>query len=271
MEASVTLGRISTNYLADRPFRHRKSDGECPIHAAPEHVEALEEDADTNAVFFCRKISSPSTTIMSLEPSTLHLLRPQLLRFAVLQLRNEAWAEDAVQETLAAALAHADQFAGQSSLKTYLIGILKHKIIDTLRARERDVLLDADGDFDEPFDAVLFDENGRYREELRTWGDPESTLEKKQFLAALEICVEALPPNLARVFMMREWLELDTKEICVELDIRPNNLWVMLYRARMRLRECLDLRWFGVKALEEGKQPKWNRSLRGHSANESKE
>ena len=77
------------------------------------------------------------------------------------------------------------------------------------------------------------------------WGDPDKTLEQKDFFKVLEICLEKLPAKTARIFMMREWLELETDEICKELAITTANAWVLLYRARMRLRECLDLNWFG--------------------------
>jgi RNA polymerase sigma-70 factor (ECF subfamily) len=80
------------------------------------------------------------------------------------------------------------------------------------------------------------------------WGNPDRTLEQKDFFRVLEICLEKLPAKTARIFMMREWLELETEEICKELAITSSNAWVLLYRARLRLRECLDLNWFGNAA-----------------------
>lgn len=166
-----------------------------------------------------------------------------LLRFARLQLRNDAWAEDAVSETLLAALEKPQSFGGQSQLKTWLVGILKHKLVDQLRrhAREATVL---DGDDDADLDTQLFQADGHWREAPRDWGDPEHHLGQRQFFEVLELCVERLPPTQGRVFMMREWLELSTDEICKELSITPTNLWVLLHRARLRLRECLQQRWF---------------------------
>ncbi len=171
-------------------------------------------------------------------------LRPQLLRYARSQLRNEAWAEDAVSDTLLAALEKPQGFAGASALKTWLVGILKHKLIDQLRrhAREATVL---DRDDGEDLDALLFDDTGHWRDAPADWSvQPEALCGQAQFLAVLDACVEKLPPAQGRVFMMREWLELETDEICKELAITTTNLWVLLHRARLRLRDCLQAGWF---------------------------
>ena len=179
----------------------------------------------------------------------LEAMRPQLVRFAQLQLRNEALAEDAVQDALIAVLEKPDRFAGQSSLRTYVTGILKFKIIDNLRlaTRERQIETCDDQSEDEAIDA-LFLADGHTVEQPRQWGNPDGTLEQKDFFRVLEVCLEKLPAQTARIFMMREWLELETDEICKELAITSANAWVMLYRARIRLRECLDLNWFCTPA-----------------------
>jgi RNA polymerase sigma-70 factor (TIGR02943 family) len=170
-------------------------------------------------------------------------LRPQLLRFARSQLRNEAWAEDAVSDTLLAALEKPQSFAGNSQLKTWLVGILKHKVVDQLRrhSREATLLTSDDG---EDLDELLFKPDGHWREAPQDWGDPEAACGQRQFFQVLEACIEHLPPTQGRVFMMREWLELETDEICKELAITSTNLWVLLHRARLRLRECLQSDWF---------------------------
>jgi RNA polymerase sigma-70 factor (ECF subfamily) len=170
-------------------------------------------------------------------------LRPQLMRFARTQLRNEAWAEDAVSDTLLAALEKPQSFAGQSQLKTWLVGILKHKVVDQLRrhSREATVLVGEDG---EDIDELMFLPDGHFREIPQEWDSPEASFGQRQFFEVLEACMEHLPPAQGRVFMMREWLELETDEICKELSISSTNLWVMLHRARLRLRECLQLNWF---------------------------
>jgi len=176
----------------------------------------------------------------------LEAMRPALMRFAILQLRNETMAEDVVQDALIAVLEKPERFAGQSSLRTYVTGILKYKIVDALRAsnRERQIETQEDQSEDDVIDA-LFKADGHTCQMPRQWGDPDATLEQKDFFRVMEICLEKLPPKTARIFMMREWLELDTDEICKELGCSTSNAWVMLYRARIRLRECLDLNWFG--------------------------
>ncbi len=176
-------------------------------------------------------------------------LRPQLLRFARSQLRNDAWAEDAVSETLLAALEKPGGFAGRSQLKTWLVGVLKHKVVDQLRrhSREATLLTTDDG---EDLDESLFDEahGDHWREMPKDWGSPEAQLGQRQFFEVLEACMDHLPPTQGRVFMMREWLELGTDEICKELQITSTNLWVLLHRARLRLRDCLQQRWFNTAA-----------------------
>ena len=175
-------------------------------------------------------------------------LRPELLRFARSQLRNAAWAEDAVSETVLAALAKPQRFAGRSQLKTWLVGVLKHKVVDQLRrhSREATVLTTDDG---EDLDESLFEaQGGHWREMPKDWGSPEAQLGQRQFFEVLEACMDQLPPAQGRVFMMREWLELGTDEICMELQITSTNLWVLLHRARLRLRGCLQQRWFDHSA-----------------------
>ncbi len=183
---------------------------------------------------------------MSEFPRQVEALRPQLLRFARAQLRNDAWAEDAVSETLLAALEKPQAFAGQSQLKTWLVGILKHKLVDQLRRHQRECSLTTDDD-EADLDELLFAADGHWREAPQEWGHPEHTLRERQFMQVLEACIEKLPPNQGRVFMMREWLELESEEICKQLAITPTNLWVLLHRARLRLRECLQQQWFVLR------------------------
>lgn len=178
--------------------------------------------------------------------------RGYLLRVARLQLRDEAQAEDVVQETLLAALSGSG-FSGKSSLRTWLTGILKHKIVDAIRRKQREpTVASAFGDIEaeldiEDFDA-LFNERGGWDAKPADWGNPEEALDRRQFLEMVDFCLEKLPPNTARVFMMREVMELETDEICKELAITANNLWVILYRARMALRLCLEQNWFAGKS-----------------------
>lgn len=178
---------------------------------------------------------------------TLEEYRPHLLRYALLHLRDNALAEDAVQETLLAALESRSKFSGKSSPKTWLIGILKHKIIDLFRKQAKEAtqvnleieLERSAGDFDS-----LFHPDGHWNTLPQAWADPLKNLENKKFWEIFEICVKLMPTNTARVFMMREFLGQSTEEICKGMQISATNCWVMLYRARMSLRLCLEHNWF---------------------------
>lgn len=175
-------------------------------------------------------------------------LRPQLLRFARLQLRSEAQAEDAVQEAMLAALAGADRFAGASAAKTWVFAILKNKIVDELRRRAREPEAPAQDDDAYDLEDSLFAESGHWVTPPSAWNDPEMALEQQQFWVVFDACLNKLAPKPGRVFMMREFLGLETDEICKELAINTSNCWVLLHRARLGLRECLSLRWFGEQA-----------------------
>ena len=175
-------------------------------------------------------------------------LRQQMIKFAILQLRDKDMAEDAVQEALIGALKNVKSFDGRAALKTWVFAILKNKIIDVLRQKKRlinvsDLLRkdDEDGDI-----LALFDQKGMWRLDERPadWGDPEVTLRERDFWRVFEACLEGLPPKQARVFMMREFIELETDEICATVEITVSNLNVMLHRARLRLRECLENKWY---------------------------
>ncbi len=171
-----------------------------------------------------------------------------LYKYALVHTRDEHKAEEVVQETLLAALQARDRFSGGASARTWLIGILKHKIMDVFRHEAREVQLEDPDDVEEPdVDATeaMFAADGRWQNQLSDWGDPEKLLERGQFMAILQRCLDALPPRLARLFMLREVMEEETENICQELAITPTNLWTMLYRARLGLRQCLDRNWVG--------------------------
>ncbi len=175
--------------------------------------------------------------------------RTYLLRFARLQLRNDAWAEDVVADTMLAALEKPQSFAGKSSLKTWLVGILKFKIIDCIRANKREVASSVNSDEDAELEDLLFLPDGHHRNEVQNWPNPEQTLNSKQFLEVMDVCINEMPPTMGRVFLMREWMEFSTDEICKEMNVSSSNVWVLLHRARLRLRECLQIKWFGNQAV----------------------
>lgn len=171
-----------------------------------------------------------------------------LYHFAMARVHNEPLAEDLLQETLLAGLKARERFAGNASEKTWLTGILKHKIVDHFRKSSREAVQNVD-------DTVIslaadsgFDERGHWRMDVGHWPRPDESLEQDQFWRVLSDCVERLPPRLSRVFALREIDGLSSDEICEVLSISTtNNLWVMLSRMRLRLRNCLDAHWFDIK------------------------
>jgi RNA polymerase sigma-70 factor (TIGR02943 family) len=181
--------------------------------------------------------------------SALAGLRPILVKVAMLQLRNAVWAEDVVSETLVAAFEQSPRFEARSKLSTWAIGILKHKIIDQLRRQGREASIDARlddeaaGDLDD-----LYQPDGSQAAAPSDWGDPEHALRQQQFMEMLQSCVACLPDKQGRAFMMREWLDMDTGEICRSLGITASHCNVMLFRARMRLRQCVEQKWFADHA-----------------------
>jgi RNA polymerase sigma-70 factor, ECF subfamily len=175
--------------------------------------------------------------------------RDYLYRFALLHLRDESRAQDVVQETLLAGMESRSGFSGRAQLRTWLTGILKHKIIDVFRRQSREAPLqtEPEAESDEDFADLYFNPNDQdhWHTFPTTWGNPEKSLEQKRFWEIFDACSKEMPPQIARVFTMRELMGLGTDEICKELGITANNCWVMLYRARMNLRQCLETRWFG--------------------------
>lgn len=173
-----------------------------------------------------------------------------LFRFAMKHLRDTASAEDVVQETLLAGLQARSGFSGDASLRTWLTGILKHKIADLIHKRSRELpsdnnAHDFDGDSDDLI-ACLFDKRGEWVVPQRTWGDPHATLEQTRFWGAFRICFDNLPPKLATAFSLREFSGFSIDELCVALSISSTNCSVILYRSRLALKECLESHSIGV-------------------------
>ncbi|MGJ0484505.1 MAG: sigma-70 family RNA polymerase sigma factor [Methylomicrobium sp.] len=183
--------------------------------------------------------------------------RPVLFRYALLQLRDDALADDAVQETLLAAWQSAANFEGKARLRTWLIGILKHKIADYWRhsghevvASEVDFTDNDGGDNDED---DFFMGNGHWNGGPSTWNDPEAALKQQEFWGIYETCQNNLPPKMAQVFMLRELVGLEADEVCRETGLSDANYWVTMHRARLRLRECLEIRWFNQSKAKKEK------------------
>ena len=179
--------------------------------------------------------------------------RAYLVRYALSQLRDAQLAEEAVQECLLAALEGVGGFDGRSTLRTWLTSILRFKVIDIQRRLTADrmrVDIDEDrlSDEHEAWLDDMFDETGHWRSPPQAWNDPEAALDQRRFWQAFEMCLEGLPATASRVFFKREVLGEDTPVICSEENITSSNCWVILHRARIALRNCLERNWFGREA-----------------------
>ncbi len=174
--------------------------------------------------------------------------RPYLLRVATVQLRDRDLAEDVVQETLMAACEGFDRFEQRASFKTWLTGILKFKILDAIRKRIGEPVsastLQKELNLDD-IDQIFADSGARmWQIAPEQWRDPAASWEERHFFDMVDFCLLRLPPVTAQVFMMRELFEMAAGEIAAELGISAANLRVLMYRARMALRHCLELNWF---------------------------
>jgi len=162
----------------------------------------------------------------------------------MLRLRNRTAAEDLVQETFLAALKTRGSFSGGSAEATWLVGILKHKIADHFRRQAREAPLE-DGDPGDPPDPSVFDASGHWTAGPTDWGgNPADLYREKKFLDQVTKCLSGLSPHHANAFTLREIEGADTGEICKVLNVSETNLWVILHRARMQLRRCLETHWF---------------------------
>ena len=167
-----------------------------------------------------------------------------LYRYAMSRLHNEELAEDMLQETLLAGWKGFESFSGQSSIRTWLVGILKHKIIDHIRKEIRGRNLNEAVESDPT--STFFNANGSWSEAPAAWKEnPEQLIRSEQFQATLNDCMSKLPEKQQIVFRMREVSGDDSEAICKSCEITSTNLHVLLHRARLALRKCLDINWFG--------------------------
>ena len=168
-----------------------------------------------------------------------------LYRYARRHFPSEDVAEDLVQETFLAAIEAGARFKGESSPRTWLVSILRHKIIDRIRKNGRELVSSDDQDIDKLL-SPYFNEKGHWRQEkgprpLRN--SPEASFSEKEFVEVLQGCLNKLPARLRHVFLLRELDGLTPEDICNELGLSPTNLRVMLHRCRIQLRDCLEVNW----------------------------
>jgi RNA polymerase sigma-70 factor (ECF subfamily) len=168
-----------------------------------------------------------------------------LLSYAVARVRDRDAAEDVVQETFVAAMRAAKSFAGTASVRTWLTGILKHKIADHFRRAAKTQSFDSGDDVESP----CFGPDEHWTKFPGKWkADPRDALNSSDLRKVLNTCLDALPGSLAQVFVLRELEEMEAAEVCETLQITPANLYTALHRARFRLRRCVELKWFEKEA-----------------------
>lgn len=172
-----------------------------------------------------------------------------MFRYTLVRVGSDDVAENLVQETFLAALKSKDSFSGRSSERTWLMGILKHKMLDHYRKRGREVATEDIEESPDPTDE-LFDAKGHWAVGPTHWADPEGSLERDAFWDVLSACLEKLPERLQRCFSLREVDGLEGPEVCKAMEISETNLWVMIHRARGRLRRCIEASWFVPRAEE---------------------
>ncbi len=179
-----------------------------------------------------------------------------LFGFATTRVRDRAIAQDLVQETFLAAIRASQGFAGRSTERAWLFGILRNKLADHYRLQSRELALpDPEAPF--PEEQGAFGDRGLGKDGWvgrmapKAWETPDETLVNKEFQGVLKSCLSKLPNKVAQAFLLREIEGALPEEVCKDLGVSPNNLWVMLHRARMGLRRCLEVHWFGNKRKHE--------------------
>ena len=173
------------------------------------------------------------------------LYADDLYAYAFKIIPDSHQAENLIQETFLAALKSKDSFKGNSSEKTWLIGILRHKINDYLRSKYREVPISSLAPEDVSIDGFFDQVNETLKKSPGTSNfQPDQLLNKEEFWQAFEECLKRLPPKTAEAFSLSEMDQMKSKEICKVLNVSATNLWSLLHRARVQLRQCLQINWF---------------------------
>lgn len=169
-----------------------------------------------------------------------------LYNFAMMRVYNSDVAEDLVQDTFYSAVKAKESFLGNSSEKTWLTSILKRKIIDYYRKNARskeDNILDNEDHFQR--EGIL---KGHWEDNSlpHDWGSvmEPTAVENTELYKVVKKCLSKIPPRMAATFTLKEFEDYTTEEICKELNITPSNLWVMMHRTKVQLRDCIEKNWF---------------------------
>lgn len=179
-----------------------------------------------------------------------------LFGYAMVRVRDRSVAQELVQETFLSALQASQSFAGRSTEKAWLFGILRNKMVDHFRRKSREIAM-ANLEPDNPEEEGFFHNSGPGKDGWikrvapHSWETPDESLVSKEFQAVFSRCISQLPEQTAQVFLLWEVDDVSSEEICKDLTVSANNLWVMLHRARIALRRCLEVHWFGHKKTKQ--------------------
>lgn len=198
----------------------------------------------------------PTLMLENSPADTRHALNPQrwlqehgnvLFRYALARVRDRSTAEDLVQETFLAALRSQGGYAGRSAEQTWLVGILRHKIVDHYRRRrEQSLPEESEGEAQNDLIDRLFDRSGHWVQPPKAWKDPRASLQQAEFFEVLRACLQALPGRHGEVFALYQLEQHSSDRVCEDLGISASNFGVIMYRARLRLRQCLEVNWFNA-------------------------
>ena len=170
-----------------------------------------------------------------------------LYRYTLVRVRDQGVAEEIVQVTFLAALQATHTYAGRSSEKSWLFGILKHKILDHFREIKKNRTFDLSTDDDQD-DPCGYDSMGHWKKTPKDWRlDPEKSAENQELTEKLVLCLDDLSDKFRQIFVLKEIDGVSSEQICNEFNIKPTNLWVILHRARNQLKNCLEIHWFDGK------------------------
>ena len=173
-----------------------------------------------------------------------------LFRYANSRLRDANAAEEVVQETFLAGVRYSEQFAGRGSERGWLIGILKRKIIDYIRARRKHAQAAPYEDEHDP-SSQMFDAMGNWKPGAVNWSpQPGAKIEMEELQTVVQSCLQTLPQSQADVFILSVMEEMESEEICRELEITPANMWVRMHRARLGLAKCVGSKWHHDQKVE---------------------
>ncbi|MBA3673665.1 MAG: sigma-70 family RNA polymerase sigma factor [Chitinophagaceae bacterium] len=161
-----------------------------------------------------------------------------LFNYAITKVHQKEVAEDLVQDTFLSAYQSYENYKGKSNVKTWLFSILKHKIADYYRSKYKQ---DIEVDFD-----TFFDDNHRWKPEYRPkdWGNEKELLDDPKFSQTLQDCFKKLPVKWSSAVQMKYLEEHDADAICSQLEITKSNFWQITHRAKIHLRNCLEMKWF---------------------------